>query len=63
MKHIQIAHIKVGAIPEANFGECIREALIIATKEWQNVILTHNGKKYRIFVNDLFATVSEDKGL
>jgi hypothetical protein len=43
------------------YGEAVQWAMEIAIKEWRNVILKHHGKRYRINVNDLVASVQEER--
>lgn len=56
-KHIRIAHIEIHAKAGSEIDYCIQEAIEIAAKEWQNVILTHNERKYSVYVNDLMNVV------
>ena len=59
IKEIEITKIVVAATPGAHIGACIKECLILATKEWRNVELLFNGKVYVIRPNDLLGAVKE----
>lgn len=57
MKEIVVTEIRAEATPGATITECLKECLVLAASEWQNVILRFNGKEYKIYVNDLLAAV------
>lgn len=57
MKDLEITGIHADATPGSALGNCVREALQMATQEWRNVYFTHNSKTYRVLVNDLVAEV------
>jgi len=59
MEHIEVNEIKANAKLGSSFGECAKECIELAAKEWRNVIFTHNEKKYKINVNDLVTTIKE----
>jgi len=59
--NLEIVHIEAHAIPGGEIGRCIKEAIEIAVEYWQNVIFSHNGKRYRIDVNDLVGCVKEEE--
>lgn len=61
MKNIELTYIQLSAKPSTTIGECFQEALILATTEWRNVRLMHNGKMYYIQPNDLIGAI-KDKG-
>lgn len=59
MKTIEVVELRVSALPGASIGECMKEAIELAAKEWQNVRLSHNNKDYSIKPNDLLASITE----
>ena len=61
MKDIEIVEVVVSALPGSNIGNCMKEAMDIAVKEWRNVRLRHNGRDYKVMPNDLLATIKEEK--
>ena len=60
-KSIEIGKVHVSARHGSSVGECIRDAILLAVKEWRNVELVHNQKVYQVIVNDLLCSVKEDK--
>jgi hypothetical protein len=58
---IKINEVVVHASPGSNIGDCIREAWALAIERWNNVILIHNSKRYKINVNDIYAITKEEK--
>lgn len=56
--NIDIGRINVYAVPGAAKGDCLRDSLVLAVKEWRNVSLFHNNDEYRININDLLAAVN-----
>lgn len=61
MKSIEVIGIQVQATPGSSIGSCLQECLQLATQEWRNVTLKHNGRYYEIKVNDLLAYVEENE--
>lgn len=61
LKHTEVTGIHLAARPGGILGNCIHEALKVATQEWQNVMLIHNGKQYQILCNDLIGCAKEMK--
>jgi len=61
MKSIEIKNIKVTAKLWKSIGECLKDCIELAAKEWQNVELFHCDKTYKINVNDLVASVNDVK--
>ena len=59
MDNIEVIEIRISARPGAAIGNCLKEAIELASKEWRNVRLTHNGKDYMVKPNDLLASVEE----
>ena len=59
MTHTEIIDVRLSAKPGASLGECMRDAVLLACQEWQNVTLIHNGKDYRVLCNDLLGCVEE----
>ena len=53
--HVEVCDVEVHATPGAAIGYAIQDAVLLAAKEWRNVVLTHNGKRYQIKINDLAA--------
>ena len=51
LKETRIVHIEIQAIPGGELSYCIREAIEIAAREWQNVKLIHNNRKYHIDID------------
>jgi hypothetical protein len=62
MRFIDIDYIQVSADKGSRVGDCFQEALILATTEWRNVNLIHNGKTYKIRPNDLLGSIQEVGG-
>jgi hypothetical protein len=58
-KEVRVEKIVISAKAGASVCDFIREGLLIAITEWNNVELSHNGKKYSIKPNDLFESVKE----
>ena len=58
-EHTEVTELHMTALPESKLGDCMREAVLMACKEWQNVVLTYHGRKYRVMCNDLLACVVE----
>jgi hypothetical protein len=59
-KMTEITSVDISALPGADIGSCMKEGLELATREWRNVRLKHNGKIYEIIVNDLLHTIKEE---
>ena len=59
IEHTEVTELHMTALPESKLGDCMREAVLVACSEWQNVVLTHNGKCYRVLCNDLLSCVEE----
>jgi hypothetical protein len=59
MKNIDITYIQLSAKPGTTIGDCFQEALVLASTEWRNVRLMHNGKMYHIQPNDLIGAVKD----
>ena len=59
IKDIEVVEIKVAALPGSMIGDCMRESVALAIKEWRNVSLTHNDKIYLIKPNDLISSIKE----
>lgn len=58
-ENIEIIELKISALPGAHIGDCMKDAIELAAKEWRNVRLRHNGKDYTIKVNDLLGAFTE----
>ena len=58
-EHTEVTELHMTAMPSASIGASMREAVLVACSEWQNVVLTHNGKCYRVLCNDLLGCVEE----
>jgi hypothetical protein len=58
-KNIEVNEIIVRAKAGSNIGECIREAWALAIERWNNVILIHSDKEYKIFINKIYQIVEE----
>ena len=58
-KYIDVSAVRVSARPGSAVGDCIREGIMLASREWRNVELIHDGKIYRINANDLFGCATE----
>lgn len=59
MKYTEIEEIIVRATAGAELSNCIKESLKLAASEWQNVLLKHNDKKYRVNLYDIFSKIRE----
>lgn len=60
MKNIDIVKIKTVAKMGCAENNCIRDAMELAVKEWNNVEMKHNGRIFNISVNDMFASVKKE---
>ena len=58
-EHTEVTELYMTALPESKLGDCMREAVLMACTEWQNVVLTYHGRKYRVLCNDLLGCVEE----
>jgi hypothetical protein len=58
-KNIEVVEIRMAALPGAEIGFCLRDAMRRAVQEWKNVSLTHNGREYKIEVNAMLASIRE----
>lgn len=61
-KHISVSYVRISPNLNSSFGEVVREALVIATKECRNVHFYFGEKEYWINVNDLLSSVNVVKG-
>ena len=61
-KHISVSHVRVVVKPDSSFADAIREAMLIAVKEWRNVVFRFGEREYNIQVNDLIASIDLNKG-
>ena len=61
LNHTNVIEVHVCARAGAMIGDCLREAILIAVKEWRNVVLVHNNVSYRVSPNDLIASVDKEK--
>lgn len=59
MNNIKINCIKVTAKLGTSLGDCIRNCIELAGKEWQNVELIHNETTYEIKVCALADSVNK----
>jgi hypothetical protein len=59
MKNIEVIELKVSALSGTDIGECMKESIELAAKEWRNVILIHNKKSYSIKPNDLIGSITK----
>ena len=56
-EHTAVTELHITALPEAKLGHCMREAVLVACSEWQNVPLTYQDREYRMLCNDLLSCV------
>lgn len=59
IEHTVVVELHMSALPAAKLSDCMREAVLVACSEWQNVVLTYHDRKYRVLCNDLLACVVE----
>ncbi len=57
MEAIEVIEIKIGATPGAEIGQCFKEGIELAAKEWRNVRLVYDGKVFFIRPNALVAAI------
>ncbi len=58
-EHTQLTELHMVSLPGSRLEDCMYEAVLMACKEWHNVVLTHHGRKYRVLCNDLLSCVKE----
>ena len=59
LEHTYIKSISIESCAGSHVNDCIKEAVILAVNNWENVVLTHSDNIYRVDVNDLFAAAKE----
>lgn len=59
LKHTAVTELHMTALPDSKLGDCMREAVLVACREWRNVTLTYRDRKYRVLCNDLLSCVIE----
>ena len=55
--HTEKLSILINARGGATFDDCIRDGIALSARERANVTVVHNGKEYRVILNELFNTV------
>jgi len=58
---ITVIKIMVNASSGAHLTNCIKDAVHLAVENWMNVELEHNGRTYRINVNDILTLAEKVK--
>ncbi len=61
LKNTTVTELRICAQPGASIGDCMRDAVMLACQEWQNVVLEHNGRQYRVLCNDLIGCVRKEE--
>lgn len=60
-EHIHVIEVHVHPDPGAEIGDCFREAIEMAAREWRNVVLCYDGVAYRVRPNDLLSVIMKVK--
>ena len=61
MKSIEVYETVARARVGANLGDCMKDCIELAAKEWRNVTLVHNDKNYKVRTEDLISSITEEK--
>ena len=59
LKYTEIRHLVLEPKSGSHISNCLRDALKLATKEWCDVVVVHNGRNYKVSINKLLDTIEE----